>query len=163
MPSLSETSQEHHDRLVAHVERLHALAEMVDADTSFALRAGLDEECRFIEDQLAPHMQAIETTLYGELERLMEGRHSMVPMRQEHEELRRLINTLGRYRVAVASGDLGPTEEMALRRVLYRMHSILRVHLAEEQLYLRVLEENLSTEEKERLAKGIDHAAAQRL
>jgi iron-sulfur cluster repair protein YtfE (RIC family) len=163
MPSLTETSAEHRDRLIRHVDRLNALAEMADAGTSFALRAGLEDEYRFIEEQLVPHMQAIETTLYERLERLMEGRHSMAPMRREHEELRNLIETLGGYRVLVASGELGPVEAMGLRRVLYRMHSILRVHLAEEELYLRVLEENLSPEEKDSLARGIDHAAGQRL
>jgi len=163
MPSLTETSHEHHDRLIQHVDRLNALAEMADAGTSYALRAGLEDEYRFIEEQLVPHMLAIETTLYERLERLMEGRHSMAPMRREHEELRHLIETLGGYRILVASGELGPVETMGLRRVLYRMHSILRVHLAEEELYLRVLEENLSPEEKDSLARGIDHAAGQRL
>ena len=163
MPSLAETSHEHHDRLIRHVERLHALAEMVDVDTTFALRAGLDEESRFIEEQLLPHMQAIETTLYAQLERLMGGRHSMDPMRQEHEELRRLIGALARYRALVDADHLDPAEAMGLRRVLYRLHSILRVHLAEEELYLRVLEENLSIEEQDRLARAIDHAAAESL
>jgi len=163
MSSLTETSHEHRERLIRHIERLRALAEMADAGTSFALRAGLEEEWHFIDEQLVPHMEAIETTLYDRLERLMEGRHSMAPMRREHEELRRLIETLGDYRTTLASGDLAATEAMGLRRVLYRMHSILRVHLAEEELYLRVLEENLSTDEKDRLARGIDHAAAQRL
>ena len=90
MPSLAETSHEHHDRLIRHVERLHALAEMVDVDTTFALRAGLDEESRFIEEQLLPHMQAIETTLYGQLERLMGGRHSMDGLRTEQRVADRL-------------------------------------------------------------------------
>lgn len=163
MPSLTDTSHEHRDRLVRHVERLHALAEMTDADTSFALRAGLEEEARFIEAELVPHMQAIETTLYERLEQLMGGRHSMAPMRQEHEDLRGLIASLGNYRVLVETGRLGPIEAMGLRRVLYRMHSILRVHLAEEDLYLGVLEENLTDEEKDALARGIDHAAGQPL
>jgi len=163
MPSLAETSQAHQDQLVQHVERLHALAEMVDADTSFALRAGLEEESRFVEDELVPHMAAIETTLYDRLERLMEGRHSMTPMRHEHDELRRLVGALGVYRELSAAGHLDPVDAMALRRVLYRMHSLLRVHLAEEALYLRVLDENLTDEEKATLARGIDHAAGQRL
>jgi iron-sulfur cluster repair protein YtfE (RIC family) len=163
MPSLAETSQEHQDQLVRHVERLHALAEMVDANTSFALRAGLEEEYRFVEDQLVPHMAAIETTLYDRLEQVMVGRHSMDPMRREHEELRRLVATLGRCRARLTAGDLDPADAMTLRRVLYRMYSLLRVHLAEEALYLRVLDENLTDEEKATLARGIDHAAGQRL
>jgi hypothetical protein len=52
---------------------------------------------------------------------------------------------------------------MALRRALYRLHSILKVHLAEEELYLGVLDQNLTDEEKDLLARGIDHAMTEPL
>ena len=52
---------------------------------------------------------------------------------------------------------------MALRRALYRLHSILKVHLAEEELYLGVLDQNLDDAEKELLARGIDHAMTEPL
>jgi hypothetical protein len=84
-------------------------------------------------------------------------------MRREHEELRRLIESLGRYRSRVASRTMTRAEEIGLRRVLYRLYSILRVHLAEEELYLGVLDHNLSAEEKDVLARGIDHAVAEPL
>ena len=40
-----------------------------------------EEEYAFIVGQLVPHIEAIEATLYGRLEQLMGGRHSMAPMR----------------------------------------------------------------------------------
>jgi Mn-dependent DtxR family transcriptional regulator len=40
---------------------------------------------------------------------------------------------------------------------------MLRVHLAEEELYLRVLDHNLSEAEKDELARGIEHAMAEPL
>jgi hypothetical protein len=52
---------------------------------------------------------------------------------------------------------------MALRRALYRLHSLLKVHLAEEELYLEVLERRLSDEEKDVLARSLDHAMAEGL
>jgi hypothetical protein len=113
--------------------------------------------------QLLPHMEAIETTLYGELDRLMEGRHSMAPMRREHVELRRLIESTGQYHDVVTSGRLGSAEAIGLRRALYRLHAMLRVHLAEEELYLRVLDRNLTEAEKDELARGIEHAVAEPL
>jgi hypothetical protein len=36
-------------------------------------------------------------------------------------------------------------------------------HFAEEELYLGVLDQNLSDEEKDTLARGIDHAIAEPL
>jgi hypothetical protein len=49
---------------------------------------------------------------------------------------------------------------VGLRRVLYRLYALLEVHLAEEELYLGVLEHNLSDEEKDVLAGAIDHACS---
>jgi hypothetical protein len=145
------------------VDRLAALAADLDAGVTPAFVEACEVEHRFILEQLVPHMEAIESTLYGELERLMEGRHSMAPMRREHAELRRLIDATGRYHGAVMSGQIAPAEAVGLRRALYRLHALLRVHLAEEELYLRVLEGNLGDAEKEELARGIQHAAAEPL
>jgi hypothetical protein len=160
---LAQASHEHHDRLVAHVDRLAGLAGELDGGVTPGFLEACEAEHRFIVGQLVPHMEAIETTLYGELERLMEGRHSMAPMRREHATLRRLIESTGQYHDLVTSGRLGPAEAIGLRRALYRLHALLRVHLAEEELYLRVLEGNLGDAEKEELARGIEHAAAEPL
>lgn len=161
MTSLSQASHEHHDRLMPHVDRLAQLAEMLGESVPPGFGEACEAEHRFITGQLLPHIEAIETTLYGELDRLMQGRHSMAPMRREHAELRRLIDSMGLYHELVTLGRLGPAEVIGLRRALYRLHAILRVHLAEEELYLRVLERNLSADEIDQLARGIEHAVAE--
>jgi hypothetical protein len=87
----------------------------------------------------------------------------MAPMRQEHVAMGRLVEELGRYREHAEGCRWSAVEGMALRRALYRLHSILKVHLAEEELYLGVLDQNLSDDEKEALARGIDHAMTEPL
>ena len=161
MHSLPGLTHEHHERILAHVDRLPELAEMIGRPDAPEFSARLDEEYAFIAGRLVPHMAVIETTLYGDLERLMEKRHSMVPMRREHEELRRLTASLGELRARAAEGGLSEAETIGLRRVLYRLYSIVKVHLAEEELYLGVLDHNLSAEEKDALAKAIERACAQ--
>ena len=163
MDPLSHASHEHHDRLIPHVEQLARLAQMIDEGITPEFLEACEAEHRFIVGQLLPHMEAIESTLYGELDRLMEGRHSMAPMRREHAELRRLIESTSQYHDLVTTGRLGMAEAMGLRRALYRLHALLRVHLAEEELYLRVLDRGLSEAEKDELARGIDHAMAEPL
>lgn len=161
MSSISQVAHEHHDRLMPHVDALARLAGSLGEGAPDGFAAECEAQHRFLLGQLLPHIEAIETTLYDELERLMAGRHSMGPMREEHAELRRLITSMGRYHEAVAEGRLGTPETIGLRRALYRLHALLRVHLAEEELYLRVLEKNLSEEAIEALAQGIDHAVAE--
>ncbi len=163
MRSLSETSHEHHEAIVVYVDLLPPLADMIGRDDPDALRDGFDQAYRFIVRRLVPHMEAIETTLYGRLDDLMGKRHSMAPMRREHADLRRLIEQLGRYRELLDQGPLETADGIGLRRALYRLHGIMKVHLAEEELYLRVLDHNLSDEEKDVLARGIDHACAEPL
>lgn len=163
MLSLRTTGQDHHARLMPHVDRLAVLAELIGQVDCTSVHALFEDEYRIVVGQLVPHMRAIETTLYAELERLMGKRHSMAPMRQEHEEMQRLIEVMGRYRQHVAGCRLGTVEALALRRALYRLYSILKVHLAEEELYLEVLERNLTDEEKNALARGLGHAMAEPL
>jgi hypothetical protein len=163
MDPLVRAAHEHHDRLIPHVEQLARLAGMIDDGVSPEFLVQCEAEHRFIVGPLLPHMEAIETTLYGALDRLMEGRHSMVPMRREHAELRRLIASTGEYHDVVMSGHLGSAESIGLRRALYRLHARLRVHLAEEELYLRVLDRSPTEAEKDELARGIEHAMAEPL
>jgi hypothetical protein len=158
MRSLPETSHEHHTRIQPHVDRLPQLAAQLDGEPGEAFAAEFEEEYRFIVGQLVPHMAAIETTLYGRLEALMAGRHSMAPMRAEHEDLRHLIAALGDYRTRVEAGTLDSADTIGLRRALYRLYALLKVHLAEEELYLAVLDHHLSGVEKDELARGIEHA-----
>lgn len=163
MRSLPDTSHEHHERIEPHVDRLPELAEMIGRVTPEAFSASFQEECSFIVGRLVPHMEAIETTLYGRLEDVMGRRHSMAPMRREHEQLRALFASLCEYSELVAAESMSPGDQVGLRRVLYRLFAILKVHLAEEEMYLAVLDHNLSPEEKHLLAQGIDHANAEPL
>lgn len=160
MRSLPDTSHEHHDLIEAHVDRLPQLAEMIGRVTPEAFSKSFQEECSFIIGRLVPHMEAIETTLYGRLELVMDHRHSMAPMRREHEWLRGLFDSLCRYGELVADDRLSEADQIGLRRVLYRLYAMLKVHLAEEELYLGVLDRNLSAEEKDALAQGIGRAGA---
>ena len=160
MQSLRATSEEHHARLMPHVDNLLILAEMIGRVECTAIHATFEDEYTFIQDELVPHMAAVEGALYQRLEQLMDGRHSMAPMRAEHQGISRLIEELGRYRRHSEDCTWGELEGIALRRVLYRLHSMLKMHLAEEELYLGVLERSLSDEEKDVLAHGLEHAGA---
>lgn len=146
-----------------HVDVLPVLAESIDKLERDEFAARFETECQFIVGQLMPHIDAIEHALYGELDRLMDTRHSMQPMRDEHQQLRRLFASLCRYRAMVAVGELDQAAAIGLRRVLYRLYTLLKVHLAEEELYLRIIERDLSSEEKDVLARGLDHASAEPL
>jgi Hemerythrin HHE cation binding domain len=163
MQSLRITSEDHHARLLPHVDRLLVLADMVGHVECDAVHALYEEEYAFIVGQLVPHMEAIEATLYDRMEGVLGGHHSMAPMRAEHAAMKQLVEELGRYRRHAEGCSWSAVEGLALRRALYRLHAILKVHLSEEELYLAVLDRTLDDDERDWLARGIAHAMTEPL
>lgn len=155
--SLRATSQTHHAALMPHVDRLLTLAEMVGRVECKALHQLYSEELGFVAGTLVPHMAAVEEALYGRLEALMGPRHTMAPMREEHEIVRGLIDELAQFEAHEDHCTWSEMEGLALRRALYRLHALLKVHLAEEEQYLAVLDRSLGVADKDALARALDH------
>ena len=93
--SLPQVSLEHHDRLMRHVDAMTAVGDLVGVAPVAELRPRVDEVAEFVNGLLLPHMEAAEHTLYPELERMLQNRHSMTPMRREHDEIRKLVRGAG--------------------------------------------------------------------
>ena len=146
------------------LDGLPTLAAMLDEQP---LPARFEDRFRTIEHALTgtllPHMERVEDTLYPRLDELMGKRHSMAQMRAEHADIRGLVDRLATFGEAIEADALGPAGAIGLRRVLYRLYALLKVHLAEEEEYLRVLERNLSPDEQDQLARGLEHAIAEPL
>jgi len=162
--TVSAAGHEHHERLKTMLDGLPALADMLDERPR---PARFEDRFRTIyasvTGTLVPHIERVEETLYPELDRLMQNRHSMTQMRHEHEDIRSLVERLGTFSEAIEADALGPAGTVGLRRVLYRLYALLKVHLAEEEEYLRVLEHNLSGDEQAELVRGLEHAVAEPL
>ncbi len=164
MTAVTHAGHEHHERINTMIDGLPALAGLLDErprparfEERYATLYG------FVTGTLMPHIAAVESTLYPELDRLMQNRHSMVQMRREHEEIQGLIERLGIFGEAIRADALGPAGSIGLRRVLYRLYALLKVHLGEEEEYLRVLDHHLTAEEQAELVKGLEHATAEPL
>src|SRR3990170_4375040 len=94
MPTLPRVSQQHDQRLLRHVDGMPAIGDLIGTAAPSELRQRVGELCTFLRSLLIPHMEAAEATLYPELERLLQNRHSMTPMRREHGEVRHLVADL---------------------------------------------------------------------
>ncbi len=157
--SLPRISHEHHERLMRHVDQMPAVGDLISGREPLAeLRPHIDETCGFLTGLLIPHMEAAERNLYPELERLLQNRHSMTPMRREHAEILRLVDDLVRLRKELDNGRTTTGEAVALplRRDIFRLYALLKIHLAEEegqvhrrQVALDELESGLVPERRE--------------
>jgi hypothetical protein len=158
LTDLAPVTHEHHERLLRHVNRMPLVVDLMEQGATDEFRFVFDETCDFLTDLLIPHMEAAERALYPELERVMQNRHSMTPMRREHGKIRAAINQLVNLRSQVAGGHLGPGPQIAVRRNVFRLFAMLRIHMAEELLYAEIVEHGASREYEDALAIAMQHA-----
>ena len=155
-------AREHHERLLRHVDQMPAIAELMERGPLDQFRFAYDEMCDFMTDLLVPHMEAAERAVYPELERLFQNRHSMTPMRREHGEIRSAVAELVRLRSVIARAPLSVKDQIALRRIIFRLFGLLKVHLAEELLYAEIVEHGASPEAEQALAAAMEHSGTGR-
>ncbi len=160
MQTLPAVGRDHHERLMRYVDQLPAIGDLLGTAPIARLRPRVDEMGTFLTGTLVPHMEAAERTLYPELERILQNRHSMSPMRREHAEVRQLIDGFVRIQGDLAEGHLSTGETVALRRVVFRLYALMKIHLAEEQLYVGILEHVVSPEAATALAAAMEHAGS---
>lgn len=160
IPTLPQVAHEHHERLTREVDRIPGIADRLLTDRAEAVRASVAELSAFLTGTLVPHVDAAEASLYPELERMFQNRHSMAPMRREHEAVRRLVREHAALARALESGPVTLGRTLALRRVLFRLYALLKVHLAEEEAYLRIVDRSVSTDVADLLAAALEHPVA---
>lgn len=151
----------HHASIRAGIDLVPSLADMLEREPlPEAFRPGFEAQMALIEETLLPHIEAVETAVYQELARLLPDGRSVAPLRREDVELTDLARALASYRSTLATGSLGLTEAMALRRAMYRLYSLVKVQLAEEELYLRVIDGRVTAPEQQAVARGMERAFA---
>jgi Hemerythrin HHE cation binding domain len=164
MRALSVVSRRHHALLHDHVQRLYALAnalcpDCLDTPGVLAELAELGELERGLREMLMPHMDAVEAAVYPTLERILDEREVSAPMRLEHAEIRRYVDRLGTI-VGGPDRTFDRGSVLALRRVMLRLHELLRTHLDAEETYLPILEEGLTPQGEAALGRALDHLVA---
>jgi len=158
----SPVVHEHHERLVRHVDRLPQVGDLIDSAQPAELSVALSENCSFLNELLLPHMEAAERVVYPELERMLQNRHSMTPMRREHEEIRAQVATIEVIRLRLGEGTLNLGDRLRLRRAIFGLYGLLKVHLAEELLYADMVEHGASPEREAALAAAMEHSGRDR-
>jgi iron-sulfur cluster repair protein YtfE (RIC family) len=83
-------------------------------------------------------------------------------MSRDHLEVIRLTEELEALRLHLFYAPVSESDEQALRRVLYGLHAIIKLHLAkEEEIYLPLLEARLSAEEVDHLVEAMERTVTE--
>jgi len=158
--TLPQVGHEHHERILHVVNQMPEIGDLLLTGTAAEITPRIDELGAFLTGTLLPHVDAAEAALYPELERMMQNRHSMAPMKREHEEVRRLVGEFEKLRPGVTSGRVTVGRGIAMRRVMYQLYALLKMHLAEEEMYLRLVEKGVTADVAEALAAAMEHPVA---
>jgi Hemerythrin HHE cation binding domain len=156
--NLAEVSNQHHERLIGYIDTMPEVGDMVGHVPAAELGPRFETMADFLEGLLLPHIEASERVLYPELERMLQNRHSMATMRREHDEIRQSVAALTAMRPRLAGGCSHTSDCVALRRLIFRLYAMLKIHLAEEELYLAIVDQGGSDEDAAKLAAAMDHA-----
>lgn len=162
MVALTQPLRDEHEELRPHIERLRQAAEAVGTVPTAVLRTLVDEVYGFLVHHLIPHAQAEDAALYPVVARFMGAPEATATMRRDHVEAGRLVEELGALRGQLADLTYDPATGEALRRVLYGLYAVVRLHFAkEEEVYLPLLEARLSSDEAQAMFEAMEQAATQ--
>ena len=131
-----------HATLRPDLARIRKVADSLDAARPAESLAMVHEIHHFLVDELAPHEEAEDTTLYPALARVLGGKDPTATMSRAHVEIAHLIRRIGR--VLDDLDPAGPDDDdiTELRRLLYGLHAVLQLHFAQEdEGYLSLADE----------------------
>ena len=155
--TLPQVANEHHERLIHRVDQMPAIGDALLTAKTEQVRVDLRDLATFLSGTLLPHVDAHEAAIYPEMERMLQNRHSMAPMKREHEQIRILVGDIVRLTAELDQGRLTLGRAIALRRVVFQLYALLKVHLAEEETYVRLVERGVTSEVGEFIAASLAH------
>jgi hemerythrin-like domain-containing protein len=161
--TITQPLRDEHAGLYPHVAALAEAGDAVGRAPLEALRTLVDDSYRFLDEHLIPHARTEERFLYPAVNRAVGAAEMTATMERDHVEVIALTERLSELRARLAeAGELDDDLALALRRVLYGLHALVKVHFAkEEEVYLPILDDRLSAHDAHELFEamhGAEHA-----
>jgi hemerythrin-like domain-containing protein len=160
MTLLTQQLRDEHRDLLPHVEMLRTVADEIGEAPISSLRHGVDAIYAFLTFHLLSHAQAEERALYLMVGKLMGASEATATMSRDHSEIVRYTEELSALRSRLDDTNAGVSEEKALRRILYGLYAIVKVHFAkEEEIYLPILDTRLTPEKAAHMFEKMESEA----
>jgi iron-sulfur cluster repair protein YtfE (RIC family) len=157
MNTLTQLLRDEHKELIPHVEQILKVANSIPDAPLEEVREGIKDVYEFLAYHLIPHAQAEDAALYPAVQKALGSPDATRTMSRDHVEVGRYIEEL-----AGLSQEVSPQNFKALQRILYGLYALVKVHFAkEEEVYLPILEERLSSQEAAEMFEAMERAASQ--
>ncbi len=122
-----------HQEFVPHLQRIRGVADRLETYGAAEAMAELEQIRWFVLERLVQHEQEEEAAIYPVVAKLMGGEDPMGTMERAHMEIEHLGRVFGHLLADLPPEGPGPDDLTDLRRVLYGLHAILRLHFAQEE------------------------------
>ncbi|MFN3867270.1 MAG: heavy metal translocating P-type ATPase [Demequina sp.] len=120
-----------HDATLAVVEQIRSVADALTTDhCDVAPVTALHER---LETELLPHERADEALLLPLVSRALGGAETTATLSRTHAEIEHQVGRLGRLLAGIEGAVVEPEDVVELRRLLYGLYAILRLHNAQEE------------------------------
>ncbi len=159
MTAITQPLRDEHKELFPHVETLKTAADQVSEVLSKRARLDIEEAYAFLAHHLLPHAYAEEQALYPAVQKVMGSPLATATMSRDHVEVGRLTEEL-KGLLPPRDSVLSPAQAAGLRRVLYGLYALVKVHFAkEEEVYLPLLDARLTSAEAGQMFEAMEAAA----
>ena len=160
MNSLTQPLRDEHRELFPEVERILAAAESIGTASIDDVRRSVEAAYEFLAHHLLPHAQAEDAALYPTVQAVLGSPDATRTMSRDHVEVGRYIEELAALNDGLTGSSLTPLHAAALRRVLYGLYAIVKLHFAkEEEVYLPILDQRLTPEAAREMFAKLEAAA----
>lgn len=157
---VTQPLRDEHKELIPHIETLRTVADSVGQASIESLRQGVEDVFEFLMHHLIPHAEAEDRALYPVVGKVMGAPDATATMSRDHVEVGRLTDELASLRSELSRAMLGEAQAKALRRVLYGLYALVKLHFAkEEEVYLPLLDARLSTGAARDMFEAMENAA----
>lgn len=160
MTSITQSLRDEHQDLMPNVEFLRSAADMVGEVPLETLRHEVAQAREFLAGTLVPHAEAEDAALYPTVSQLIGSEEAIAIMKRDHVEIAHLTEELNLIYQRLGGMSLAPAQARALRRILYGLHTLVKVHMhKEEAILFPLLDRYLSVEEAQRMLKSMEQTA----
>jgi iron-sulfur cluster repair protein YtfE (RIC family) len=137
--SVTEDMRTEHQHLMASVESLREAGDAAGSETWESAEDKAEQALSMLKTELLPHAYLEDEHLYPLVARIMGSPQATRTMSRDHVEVARLTRQL--------EWALQQSDTVSMRRLLYGLYHIVRLHFAkEEEIYLPLLERQADLE-----------------
>jgi hypothetical protein len=131
--NVGERFRAEHKEFVPWLQRIRATADRLETFAPAHAREELEQVRWFLQVRLVQHEQEEEAAVYPVVAKLIGGEDPMGTMERAHMEIEHLSRVFGHLLTDLPPDGPSPEDLVDLRRVLYGLHAILRLHFAQEE------------------------------